>query len=465
MDASLKRTMKHQSLGSQCSFQCIICLERLDQPSSSELPTVGDEQNQANEQIQPSNENNFAQPGPSRANGSNLGVGARDPNSVSLCTIDKKIIVATACGHMFHLLCIELWFSKKSNRNCCPLCDHVKDQKIMRLYPNASAGSEQRPMTNVTETPPGAGLSPSLDGNTAPVIIPEPTSSIGNIAPKRILARANRRVKDTSITGYVSGTDVINNAVSAGALVGNVTPFPLTFASSNIYNNGSAPTGFPTATLIRNNAPATAGADCRMNTNVAYPSCIPEFNLAPAAAFNFPMMDAINMVSQYHTSTCENIALMKAKGKARLDVEINRINANTASLVSVLAEGYVAAINKDSMDTWLAKMDDCTARNIAKNRCITDLYTNFSRTTSVTSVTGVSNYLATNDSRVGLPVSNLAPGATFNFPMIEAINLVSQYYTSTCENIARMEAVDTADLKAEINRINSNTASLVSVLA
>ncbi|CAL8077452.1 unnamed protein product [Orchesella dallaii] len=370
MNASLKRTVEHLSLGSQCSFQCIICDERLDQPSSIEVPTAEHERKKAKQQIQPSNGNNLEQPGPSRANGSNVGVGARDPNSVPLCTIDKKIIVATACGHMFHLLCIELWFSKKSNRNCCPLCDHV-DQKIVRLFPNASAGS------------PASS---------------EPPSSIDNIAPTRVVGGSNRSLKDT-ITGNVSGTHVMKTTGSAGTLVGNVTPFPST--SGNIDNNANTPASFPHVPLISNhtpsivcfpngqllitNAPSTTGVVVSSNTYGAYlpytPMCHAALNkrINSLCITNYvnPTMDKDSkdrierFISRYNDSTWGRFAILRLMNSAYIEYKVARMDGNKEALLSVLADGHSTNLNRTATrETWLDIVSRYTAYIIKDNEDI-----------------------------------------------------------------------------------------------
>ncbi|CAL8140202.1 unnamed protein product [Orchesella dallaii] len=145
-------------------------------------------------------------------------------------------------------------------------------------------------------------------------------------------------------------------------------------------------------------------------------------------------------------------------------------------------------------------MNECTARKIANNKNIADIYIARYRTTSVTSVIGVPNYLATNVSRVGFPAPATADVKTKRDipypPYIFLTNTVlvvspippaklvcelpthildatsrgfvnfmgSQYNTSTSESFARMKSVNTAYIEVEVNRINANTTSLKSVL-
>lgn len=97
------------------SFECIICLDTIDTPTSLDLSTL---------------EGSVDDAGAARPRG-----GVRAARTQALRDFSKDTIVATHCGHLYHQVCLEKWFIEQGKRTCPSCRKTVPKTRLTRLFP------------------------------------------------------------------------------------------------------------------------------------------------------------------------------------------------------------------------------------------------------------------------------------------------------------------------------------------
>ncbi|CAL8119246.1 unnamed protein product [Orchesella dallaii] len=148
-DPSSSRAGNGNRVESTLAFECTVCLETLDAPASIDV-AVNPPEGAAGRS--PQNED-MPMPGPSRGGRG----GARGRNKrPALHTLSLTDVVTTHCGHLYHRVCLEKWFSEKGGRTCPSCRKATPANKVLQVFPSISADAIPQLRNNDNEAGPSA---------------------------------------------------------------------------------------------------------------------------------------------------------------------------------------------------------------------------------------------------------------------------------------------------------------------
>ncbi|CAL8096346.1 unnamed protein product [Orchesella dallaii] len=188
------------------TFECSVCLESLDAPASIE---VGVNPAEGQAPLIPPND---GMPMPGSSRGTRGGARGRKAQPL-IHTLSLTDVVTTHCGHLYHRVCLEKWFSEQGKRTCPSCRKATPANKVIRLFPSISADSspqlrresnEAGPSSAGTATMPAAAATNNnvpIDCSTAAVPVHQPGGSISRACDSQQCRDLNY-IHDTLINDF-----------------------------------------------------------------------------------------------------------------------------------------------------------------------------------------------------------------------------------------------------------------------
>ncbi|ODN04713.1 hypothetical protein Ocin01_01981 [Orchesella cincta] len=211
----------HPLRGTLMQVVQVVCLESLDAPASTEL---GVNQAPAEGQAAPPANNGIPVPGSSRGSRANPRGRKAQPLLHNLCLTD---VVTTHCGHLYHRVCLEKWFSEQGlkiaityffllyvcivRKRTCPSCRKATPvSKVIRLFPSISADATSQVRTG-NEAGPSSAAIPVIpvpnnvpNGGAAAAVVPvsQPRGSAASRACDNQQCQDAKVIHNTLINDY-----------------------------------------------------------------------------------------------------------------------------------------------------------------------------------------------------------------------------------------------------------------------